>query len=148
MTAVDILALIFTVQAAPDSGYLNVRSNMPGIVVYLDGDYLGRTPVENVRLAPDQYLVSIVSNDSLENVYWKLREAPLGQKVSAVWTLAAINTGSQPVRVEAGRVSEVYIDYGRVANARSEAKFATFGVTGGLFLLGAIVGLVIGALAF
>ncbi len=135
-------------QVAPDSGYLNIRSNMPGIMVYLDGDYLGRTPISNVKLAPDQYLVSIVSNDSLENVYWRLRQAPLGKKVSTVWTLAAINAGSQPVRVEAGRVSEVFIDYGKVASARREAKLLTWGVTGGLFTFGAVVGLLIGALAF
>lgn len=146
MAIAGIIALLITGQAAPDSGYLNIRSNMPGIAVYLDGDYLGRTPIVNHRLAPDQYLVSIVSNDSLENVYWRMNQAPLGKKVSTAWTLAAINAGSQPVRVAAGQVSEVFIDYGKVANARREAKLLTWGVTGGLFTFGAIVGLVIGLL--
>ncbi len=146
ITGILVLALT---GFAPDSGYLTVRSNVPGMTVYLDGDWLGQTPVEMVPLKPgEQYLVSIVSNDSLERLYWRLRESRLGRKVSTVWTLAAINAGSYPVRVNAGRVTEVMIDYGQVASARREAKLITWGVTGGLFTFGAVLGLVIGALAF
>jgi hypothetical protein len=147
MLPLGILLLVFGLPPA-DSGYLTVKSNSVGISVYLDGEYLGRTPVEMHRLKPGNYSVSIISNDSLEKVYWHIREGKVGAKLSALWRLAAVNAGTYPVRVESGRVTEVLIDYGRVLNAPMETKLIAFGSIGGLFLVGAAVGLLIGWLAF
>ena len=134
--------------APADSGYLTVKSNSVGIAVYLDGDYLGRTPVEMHQLKPGTYSVSIISNDSLENVYWRLRQGKVGAKLSSLWRLAAVNAGTASVRVESGKVTEVMIDYGKVLNAPTETKLIVFGSIGGVFLVGAAVGLLIGWLAF
>ena len=147
MLPLGILLVLFSLPPA-DSGYLTVKSNSVGISVYLDGEYLGRTPVEMHRLKPGSYSVSIISNDSLEKVYWHIREGKVGAKLSALWKLAAVNAGTYPVRVENGRVTEVLIDYGRVLNAPTETKLIAFGSIGGLFLIGAAVGLLIGWLAF
>ncbi len=147
MLPLSILLVLFSLPPA-DSGYLTVKSNSVGISVYLDGEYLGRTPVEMHRLKPGSYSVSIISNDSLEKVYWHIREGKVGAKLSALWKLAAVNAGTYPVRVENGRVTEVLIDYGRVLNAPTETKLIAFGSIGGLFLIGAAVGLLIGWLAF
>jgi len=130
-----------------DSGFLTVKSNSVGIAVYLEGDYLGRTPVEMHRLKPGNYSVSIVSDDSLENVYWHIRQGDVGAKLSSLWTLAAINAGTSSVRVEPGKVTEVSIDYGKVLNAPTEAKLIACCSTGGLFLVGAVVGFLIHLLA-
>ena len=134
--------------APADSGYLTVRSNSVGIAIYLDGEYLGRTPVEMHQLKPGDYSVSIISNDSLENVYWRIRQGNIGAKLSSLWRLAAVNAGTNSVRVEGGKVTEVKIDYGKVLNAPTEAKLIACGTTGGLFLIGAAVGFLIGWLSF
>ena len=142
------LILLLSGLVPADSGYLTVKSNSVGIAVYLEGDYLGRTPVEMHRLKPGNYSVSIVSNDSLENVYWHIRQGNIGAKLSSLWTLAAVNAGASSVRVEAGKVTEVSIDYGKVLNAPTEAKLIACGSIGGLFLVGAVVGFLIHLLAF
>jgi len=142
------LALLVSGLAPADSGYLTVKSNSVGIAVYLDGEYLGRTPVEMHQLKPGSYSVSIISNDSLENVYWHIRQGGVGAKLSSLWRLAAVNAGTASVRVERGKVSEVMIDYGKVLNAPTEAKLTACGTVGGLFLLGAVVGFLVHLLAF
>lgn len=140
--------LLLSGMALADSGYLTVRSNSVGIAVYLEGDSLGRTPVEMHALKPGKYTVSVVSNDSLESVYWLLRRGNVGAKLSSLWALAAINAGTNSVEVEAGKVTELSIDYGQVLNARCEAKRIACGSVGGLFLVGAAVGFLIHWLAF
>jgi hypothetical protein len=144
------LCLVFVLSGSSpaDSGYVSVRSNSVGIAVYLDGDYLGRTPVEMYRLPTGSHSVSIISDDSLENVYWRLRQGRVGEKLSSLWRLAAVNAGTNSVRVEKGKVTEVMIDYGKVLNAPTEAKLITCGSIGGLFLLGAVVGFLIHLVAF
>ena len=147
MFPLSILLLLFGLVPA-DSGFLTVRSNSVGIAVYLDGEYLGRTPVETHQLKPGTYSVSIISNDSLENVYWHIRQGSIGAKLSSLWRLAAVNAGTNSVRVEAGKVTEVTIDYGKVLNAPTEAKLIACGSIGGLFLIGAVVGFLVHLLAF
>ncbi len=142
------LALALSGASPADSGYLTVRSNSVGISVYLDGDYLGRTPVELRKLRPGSYSVSIISGDSLENVYWRLRQGRVGAKLSSLWRLAAVNAGTSSVRVESGKVTEVMIDYGKVLNAPTEAKLIACGSVGGVFLVGAVVGFLVHLLAF
>ncbi len=142
------LALILSGLAPADSGFLTVRSNSIGIAVYLDGDYVGRTPVEMHPLKAGSHLVSIISNDSLEKVYWRVREGNVGAKLSSLWRLAAVNAGTNPVRVERGTVTEVMIDYGKVLNAPTEAKLIACGSVGGIFLIGAVVGFLVGFFAF
>jgi len=140
--------LLLSGLAPADSGYLTVRSNSVGIAVYLDGEYFGRTPVEAHRLGPGDYSVSIISNDSLEKVYWLIREGSVGAKLSSLWRLAAVNAGTNSVHIEGGRVTELMIDYGKVLNAPTEAKLVACGSVGGLFLVGAVVGFLVHLLAF
>lgn len=141
--------LLLALGLAPaDSGYLTVKSNSVGIAIYLDGEYLGRTPVEMHRLRPGSYSVSIISDDSLENVYWHMRQGSVGAKLSSLWRLAAVNAGTNSVRVESDKVTEVKIDYGKVLNAPTEAKLIACGSIGGLFLVGAVVGFLVHLLAF
>ena len=147
MLTLNILMLLVGLAPA-DSGYLTVKSNSVGIAVYLDGEYLGRTPVEMHQLKPGDYSVSIISSDSLENVYWHIRQGNVGAKLSSLWRLAAVNAGTSSVQVESGKVTEVSIDYGRVLNAPTEAKLIACGSIGGLFLVGAVVGFLIHLLAF
>jgi hypothetical protein len=141
------LVLLLSGVTPESSGYLTVRSNSVGIAIYLDGEYLGRTPVEMHKLKPGAHSVSIVSNDSLENVYWRIRQGSIGAKLSSLWQLTAINAGTNSVRIEAGKVTQISIDYGRVLNAPNEAKLIACGSVGGIFLVGAVVGFLIHLLA-
>ena len=43
----------------PTPGFLSVRGAAPGLPVEIDGELRGFTPLEGVRLAPGQYLVSV-----------------------------------------------------------------------------------------
>jgi hypothetical protein len=137
------LVLLLSGATPADSGYLTVRCNSVGIAVYLDGEFLGRTPVEMHRLKPGQYSISTISNDSLENVYWRIREGSVGAKLSSVWQLAAVNAGTVAAQVERGKVTEVMIDYGKVLDAPTEAKLIACGSVGGIFLIGAVVGFLV-----
>jgi hypothetical protein len=145
-----MLTLLIALVAAPppDSGYVTVRSNMPGITLYFDGDYIGRAPVTMHRVPVGTYSLSIVSDDSLQNVYWRLRTGKVGAKLSAAWTLVAINAGTYSVVIQPDAVSDVFIEYGRVANAPNEAKVFACCSIGGLFLVGAAVGFLVHLLCF
>jgi hypothetical protein len=143
-----IIALLATAQVPADSGFLTVKANLPGLAVYLDGDYFGRTPIETCRVQTGNHTLGIVSDDSLQNVYWRLRTGDVGSKLSSLWTLAAINAGTVSVQVEASKVTEVMIDYGRVLDAPTEAKLVACGGVGGLLLVGAVAGFLLHLIAF
>lgn len=131
-----------------DSGFVTVRSNMPGISLYLEGDYVGRAPLEMHKVKAGDYSLSIASNDSLENVYWRIRTGGIGEKLSATWTLVAINAGTHSVTVRPGAVTEVFIDYGRVTGAPTEAKVLACCGLGGLVGVGVVIGFLVHLLLF
>ncbi len=135
------LALLVLVAAQlPDSGYLTVRSNTPGIELYLDGERVGRTPLERCRVAVGDYNLSIISNDSLDMVYWHLRRGSIGRRLSSFWTLTAVNAGTHQVSISRGQVTEVFLDYGRVLAAPTESKLVACSSLAGLFGLGMLAG--------
>jgi hypothetical protein len=143
------LAILLLVSALPaDTGFMTVRSNLPGLGVYLDGDWLGRVPVEMHKVKPGRHTLGIVSDDSLENVYWRLRTADPLTRLSSVWTLAAINAGTTSVEVLPGKLSEVMIDYGQVLAAPTQAKLTACGTVGGILLIGAVFGFLLHLVAF
>ncbi len=148
MVAIGLVALLLLGQNPVDSGYISVSSNVPGIAVYLEGDFLGRTPIDRQAFAPGSYLLTIVSNDSLENVYSRIRTGSMSQKLSSVWTLTAIDAGTHQVEIGPGALTEVFIDYGAVLAAPTRAKWLAGCGIGSLFGLGALVGFLVGLLAF
>jgi len=148
MLTLGLAALLLLGVPAPDSGYVTVRSTLPGISVYLDGDHLGRTPVERRAFRTGSFLLTIVSNDSLENVYAAIRSGPIGGRLDATWTLTAIDAGTHRVEVRPNSHSEVTIDYGRVLAAPGRAKTIAGCSVAGLFGFGAALGFLIGWLTF
>lgn len=148
MHSIGLIALLLLSAPAADTGYVTVRSSLPGIAVYLDGDYLGRTPIEHRAFRTGSFLLTIVSNDSLENVYAGIRSGPVGGRLSAAWTLAAIDAGTYRVEVRPNSHSEVTVDYGRVLAAPGRAKTFAGCAVGGLLGIGTALGFLIGWLAF
>ena len=143
-----VLVLLLCAVPAPDTGYVTVRSTLPGIEAYLDGEYLGRTPVEHRPFRTGSFLLTIVSNDSLENVYAGIRSGPVGGRLSAFWTLTGIDAGTYRVEVRPNSHTEVIIDHGRILAAPGRAKTYACCGFGGLAGIGAALGFVIGWLVF
>jgi len=137
---VTLALLALLVAQLPDSGFLTVRSNTPGIELYLEGDYVGRTPLERHLVAAGNYNLSIISNDSLDSVYWHLRRGSIGRRLSSFWTLTAVNAGTHQVSINRGQVTEVFLDYGRVLNAPTESKLLACSGLTVLFGLGMLAG--------
>ena len=141
-----ILVALVIGQVVPDSGYITVESDMPGLAIYLEGDYVGRTPIVKQKVETGSFTVTIVSNDSLDLLYDGLRKGPVNQRLNSAWSLIGVDAGTHRIRIRRGEVTKVFIDYGRVLSAPREAKtYACLGV-GGVFGIGAIVGLIIGLL--
>lgn len=130
-----------------DSGYVTVRSDQPEIPVYLDGDYLGATPLLMHPVVPGEYTLAPVSSDSLESLYFRVRNAGLGAKLAALWPLARIDAATRRLNVRPGYAVSVELSRQDMDRAESRAKWLVYGSAGGLFLGGALLGLVIGLLA-
>ena len=143
MAFLGLVALMTLGQATPE-GYITVKSNLPGLRVFLEGEFLGRTPIENEPVEPGSYMLSVASNDSLERLYDNLRHGGLSRKLSSVWSLTGIDAGTQRVEIESRNVTEVFVDYGAVLSAPTKAKWTAGCGVGGVFGLGAILGLIIG----
>ena len=111
-----------------------------GQIVYLSHH------VEKHEVEPGSGLLTIVSNDSLENVYAKFRTSDLNGKLSTLWTLVAIDAGTFDVDVARGSVTEVKIDYNAVRAAPGRVKTMVGCGLAGIFGVGAAVGFLIGFL--
>jgi|GEM_PF-550522 len=148
MQTIGLIILLLSGQPSADSGFITVRSNFPGMAVYLDGDYLGRIPIEKQSVSPGSYILSIVSNDSLENLYDALRNGTIPDRLSAVWALGSIDAGTKKIEIKPRVLTDVSIDYGAVLGAPTKAKALTCCGIGGIFGLGAIIGVVIGRIIF
>lgn len=144
MIIFSILALLVVGQPLDSEGYLTVRSTLPGIEVYYEGDYLGRTPIDQYPVEAGTGILTIVSNDSLENVYASIRTGGIGEKLSSVWTLTAIDAGTYRVDVPHGSVATVTIDYNAVLAAPTRTKAIVGCGFGCIFGLGAVIGLLLG----
>ncbi|MEO0079684.1 MAG: PEGA domain-containing protein [candidate division WOR-3 bacterium] len=138
-----LLALLFIAQPS-DHGLLTVRSEPAGIAIYLDGDLLGTTPIERLPVNAGTYTVTIVSSDSLEELYWQARNGRLGQRLAALWTLARIDAGTAQVEIKAGHETAVFISSRTMAAAASRAKLLSCAGVTGLLGLGVLLGVLIG----
>jgi len=64
---VSVLAAMFLVAAAEEPGMLSVASDPSGAAVYVDGQFVGRTPVDVKNLQAGDHRVRLVKDDYLEN---------------------------------------------------------------------------------
>ena len=148
MFPITLALLLVAGQVPADSGHVSVNSSLPGIGIYLGGDYIGRTPITRHAVKPGSYNLTIVSNDSLDVLYARFRSGPLGQKLSSVWSLAAVDAGTFQLDVKPGTQVEAFIDYGKVLAAPGRAKCLACTGVGAFFLVSVGIGMLIGLLAF
>ncbi|MEO0005172.1 MAG: PEGA domain-containing protein [candidate division WOR-3 bacterium] len=128
-------------------GFLTVRSRPAGFAVYVEGESIGTTPIERYQFAPGRYWVTVVSNDSLEVLYKRLRYAGVGAKLAALWSLARIDAASTQVDLLPGFETKVEIDKKVMDKSACRAKWIFGGTVGGIFGLGVIIGVVAGLIA-
>lgn len=129
-----IMLLIF---ARLDPGFLTVRADQDSLPVYVDNDFVGRTPVVRLPLEPDEYSVGFFPQDSIEDASWRFKSGKLG----ALWKIARYGEGMVEVRIAPDSLTEVKLDYQRVKRAPGRAKCLFGGVIGGILAFGVIAGL-------
>ncbi len=144
MAIFTALMLVGSTPVLPVPGFLTVNSQPVGMTIFVDGDSIGITPIERYQMTPGRYLVTVVSNDSLESLYWRLRNGGVSERLSALWALAGIDAGSTRVEVFPGMETKVEIESRLMERSVRQAKWVLGGTVFGLFGLGLLMGVVIG----
>jgi hypothetical protein len=119
---------------AQEQGFLNVTADRDSLVVYVDNDSIGITPLINYALVPDEYHVGFFPQDSIEEASWDLKSG----SVSALWRLARYSEGVVKVRIAPDTLTRVELSYQAVNRAPGKAKLKVTGCLGGAFLLGVL----------
>uniref|UniRef100_A0A7C4GEF9 PEGA domain-containing protein n=1 Tax=candidate division WOR-3 bacterium TaxID=2052148 RepID=A0A7C4GEF9_UNCW3 len=147
MLPFTLLAALLLSGTPADSARITVLADQPGIPVYLGDEYLGTAPVHNRLVEAGRHWITVADTDSLEALYSLLRTAPLGAKLNALWTMARINAATTRVELEPGRAAAITLSAREMDRAETQAKWLVYGSAGGLFILGAVIGAVVMAVA-
>jgi len=135
------------VLAAAGTGLLNVQADRAGLVVYLDNDSIGTTPLLNHPVESGEYWVSIFNPDSTQSHYYVLQSGSLDERLGTLWQLARVNKGTTRIAVRSGESRSVFFSLRQVERAPAQAKWLTAGCIGVPFLLGGLLGALIAILA-
>ncbi len=129
-----------------NSGYLTVNADQTVMNVYLEGDFIGTTPITNYLIEPGEYSVSLYDSKTIENEYWNLRSAGPFRKLSSIWQLTRIDAATRKVTIMPNRVTKIYFYTSRIKRAPTLAKLAFGGCIGGIFGLGILAGVLIASI--
>ncbi|MEO0076729.1 MAG: PEGA domain-containing protein [candidate division WOR-3 bacterium] len=127
-------------------GYLNVNSNPMGLVVYLDGDSIGITPISNYQLKPKNYTISLFATESIEHKYWRFSEGGLATKYATLLDLAKIGAGTRQVVIKANQTSEVFFSLSQINRTPTKIKIATSCCLGSGFTIAFVLGYLVATL--
>lgn len=131
-----VLLLLF---AQLNNGFLTVRADRDSLPVFVDNDFIGRTPVIKYPLKPDEYNVGFFPQDSIESASWRFKSGSIG----ALWKIARYGEGIVKVRIAPDSLTEVELNYRQVTRASGRAKRLVGGILTGFFVLGVLVTLVV-----
>ncbi|MEO0135913.1 MAG: PEGA domain-containing protein [candidate division WOR-3 bacterium] len=115
-----------------DEGYLTVRSEKDGLPIYVENDYIGKTPIIKYPLKPGEYNVGFFPQDSIETASYQFKNGNLG----ALWRIAKFGEGMVKVKIEANKETIVNLNYDAVRTAPTKAKARVFSCLGGMFIMG------------
>ncbi len=139
-----ILSLTYAVENGErleeNSGQLTVNSNPIGLKIYLEGDFIGITPIQNYKLASGKYSVSLFASDTIEEKYWQLANAGFSGKLFALWELTKAGTGTQQIEIKPNQVSELFFSLKKVNRAPARAKWTATCCVGTGFSFAFILG--------
>ncbi|MEO0091900.1 MAG: PEGA domain-containing protein [candidate division WOR-3 bacterium] len=125
---------------ATESGFLSVYSEPSGLRIYLDGDFIGTTPILNYAYKPGEYSISIFSSDTIEQKYWRITTGSLSTRISALWDLSKVGAGTQRVKIIANQNSEVFFSLAKINRAPTKMKLATSCCLGTSFSVAFLIG--------
>jgi hypothetical protein len=134
-----IFNLVYAAETLSD-GYLTVNSNPVGLNIYLEGDLIGVTPIQNHKLAPGSYSISLFSSDTIEQKYWNLANASICGKLSALGELSKTGVGTQQVEIQLNQTSEVFFSLQKVNRTPTRLKLGTACCIGTGFSVAFILG--------
>lgn len=117
-----------------NDGYLTVRADKDSLPVYVDDDFIGKTPIIKYPLKPDEYDVGFFPQDSIETASYQFKNGNLG----ALWRIAKYGEGIVKVKIEANKETIVDLNYAAVRSAPGKAKLKVFGCLGAMFVLGVL----------
>jgi hypothetical protein len=147
-----IILLIYIVVAVPNmglalditsNGLLNISSDPAGLKIYLDGDFIGLTPIYNYSVQPGEYTVSLFSSDTIEAKYWNLTAGSIGSKISTLWDLSKVGAATQKVIIKSNQLSSVVFSMRSINRAPTKAKLATACCIGTGFSVAFIIGFLV-----
>lgn len=138
-TIIFLSSLYFPLNAE-ENGFLSVYSEPSGLRIYLDGDFIGTTPILNYAYKPGEYSISIFSSDTIEQKYWRITSGSLGSRLSAVWDLSKVGAGTQRVKIISNQNSEVFFSLKKINRAPTKMKLATTCCLGTSFSVAFLVG--------
>ena len=131
-----ILLLLFT---QINNGFLTVRADRDSLPVFVDNDFIGRTPVIKYALKPDEYNVGFFPQDSIETASWRFKSGSLG----ALWKIVRYGEGIAKARIAPDSLTEVELNFRQVARAPGRAKRLIGGILAGFFALGVLATLAV-----
>lgn len=124
-------------------GYLTVLSDEGDLSVYLDGEYLGKTPVIKEKVKIGKYTISLFSEEEMEKAYEKLKRGTISQKFSSLWELAKYSGATERIRIAKDSLTEIFLSKRNAEKVKRKAKIYFFSSVSSIFLLGLITGILV-----
>src|SRR4030042_1487812 len=134
--------IILLIVGQISTGFLNVKADQDSLPVYVDNDYIGKTPIIRYPLKTDEYNVGFFPQDSIETASWQLKQGRLG----ALWRVAKYGEGTVKAKIANNSVTTVELNYKKTIAAPGKTKFKEFSFLGGVFTIGVLAGIGLSAL--
>ena len=130
-----MLFLLILVQFS--TGFLSVKADQDSLPVYVDNDFIGKTPIIRYPLKANEYNVGFYPQDSIETASWQLKQGRFG----ALWRIAKYGEGTVKAKIADNSVTTVELNYKKTMAAPGKTKFKVFGCLGGFFTVGVLAGI-------
>lgn len=140
---IGTIIFCFRSRVDADSGFLSVYSDPRGISIYLDGEFIGITPIQNYSYKPGEYSISIFSSDTLEQKYWQFASGSIGSRLSALWYLSKAGAATKRVKISSNQHSEIFFSLPKINRAPTKIKIATACCLGTGFSVAFLIGFLI-----
>lgn len=136
-------SLVLFGSAIAVEGYLSVLTDRPGLSIYLDSEFIGKSPLEKRPVLAGEHTVSLFHPDTIENAYWQVRQQGILRMITKLPDLRRYDVGTKRVVVDPNATVKVFLSYGQALRAPAQTSClmtgCITGVVGGSFALGFIL---------
>jgi uncharacterized membrane protein (Fun14 family) len=136
-------ATIIFASEITNNGYLTVNYDQTGRIVYLDGDSIGVTPINNYAIKPGEYSVSLFSSDTIEGKYWKIAAGIVSSRLSGLWDLTKVGVATQRVEISPNQMSVINFSLKEINRAPTKAKLSAACCVGTGFSIAFLLGFLV-----